>query len=226
MKKNIVSLVIKFLVVLCSFIGVGICLSSDSSFMGGATTLLYFTIQSNLWIGITCLVAGIILIVEMTKHIVIARRWMYVLKLVFTVSITLTGVVFCFVLAPTMSDSAWTLANVLTHVLVPIFAIADFFYFDYKEEFKSKDCLYAAIPPLYYLGFASIGYIAGWNFGGGNNYPYFFLNWGSKAGAFGFSSELPFLGVVYWIIIMLAFIIGVAWLYIKIAGKIQVKKSI
>lgn len=224
MKKLILSLSIKLLITICSFVGVGICLTNASSFMGGATTLLYFTIQSNIWIGVTCLVASIIMILELKRNIKIAKQWMYVVKMVFTVAITLTGVVFCFVLAPTMSTAAWSLANILTHVIVPVLAIIDFFLYDNMVHFKKKHCLYAAIPPLYYLIFSSIGYVANWDFGGGNNYPYFFMNWGSKAGAFGFSNELPFVGVFYWIIIMLAFIIGVAFLYLTISNKIHDKK--
>ena len=39
----------------------------------------------------------------------------------------LTGIVFCFVLAPVLGAHAWSLPNVLTHVAVPLAAVADFF---------------------------------------------------------------------------------------------------
>ena len=52
---------------------------------------------------------------------------MWRLKFVFTVSITLTGVVFCAVLAPTMPGAFGDAATVLTHVVVPVCAIADLF---------------------------------------------------------------------------------------------------
>lgn len=51
----------------------------------------------------------------------------WVIKFVGTVSITLTGAVFCFVLAPTLGNAAWNLQNILTHVVVPVAAIIDFF---------------------------------------------------------------------------------------------------
>ena len=53
------------------------------------------------------------------------------------------------------------------------------------------------------------------------NYPYFFLNWGSEAGAFGFSDSLPFMGPVWWILILLAFLIIVGFVYLLIADAIR-----
>lgn len=57
----------------------------------------------------------------------------YLIKFVGTISITLTGMVFCFVLAPTMGRYAWNLQNILTHVVVPIAAVVDFFVVSEKR---------------------------------------------------------------------------------------------
>ncbi|SDI79689.1 hypothetical protein SAMN05421493_12827 [Pseudobutyrivibrio sp. 49] len=54
----------------------------------------------------------------------------------------------------------------------------------------------------------------GWQFAEGINYPYFFLNWGSKAGAIGFTNELPFMGTVWWILALLVFLIIVGRVYL------------
>ena len=51
----------------------------------------------------------------------------YVIKYIGTVAITLTGVVFAFVLAPTFKQGAWNLQNTLTHLVVPVAAVLDFF---------------------------------------------------------------------------------------------------
>ena len=65
-------------------------------------------------------------------------------------------------------------------------------------------------------------YALNWDFGGGNNYPYFFLNWDSPAGAFGFSSEMPyFMGCFYWIVVMIAFISLLSLGYIALIGKLN-----
>ena len=69
-------------------------------------------------------------------------------------------------------------------------------------------------------GYAGIGYVNGWEFAKGQIYPYFFLNWGSPAGAFGFTDELPYMGCVWWILILLLFLIIIGWCYLAIADKV------
>lgn len=219
--KTLLSVILKAIVAVSAFLGVGLCFGASSdTFMGGFTMLLYFTIQSNLWIGLTCLVGALLLLPCLWGGRPRLRPWMWVLKLVFTVAITLTGFVFCFVLAPTI-DGAFTLPNVLTHVVVPLGSIIDFFVYEARFPFTGKAPLFCAIPPLWYLGFASVGYLRGWNFGGGAHYPYFFMNWGSPAGAFGFSRELPFLGVFWWILLIAGFVIGIGMLYVRIGKRMQ-----
>lgn len=68
--------------------------------------------------------------------------------------------------------------------------------------------------PLYYLGFASLGYILNWQFSPGVRYPYFFLDWGSPLGAFGFSRSFPFMGVVWYAVGLLGALVAVSLLYI------------
>lgn len=208
--RKITSLILKIIIVLSSSYGTFLAISSAPA------TILYFTIQSNIWIGVTCLV-GLALMI-MKKEI---QKWMYTLKLVFTVSITLTGVVYCVMLAPLNGDSAYTPVNVLTHVVVPAVSVLDFAVYDYPAAYKKRECLLVTIPPFFYLGFASVGYVLDWDFNNGENYPYFFLNWGSPAGAFGFADEFPYIGVIYYVMIMVAFVIGVGALYILLARFIR-----
>jgi hypothetical protein len=42
----------------------------------------------------------------------------------------------------------------------------------------------------------------------------FFLNWGSPAGAFGFTNELPFMGTAWWILALLIALLIVGYLYL------------
>lgn len=65
-----------------------------------------------------------------------------------------------------------------------------------------------------------MGYVCGWNFGMGNNYPYFFLNWGSPVGAFGGEGEY-FMGCFWWILLLLLFISALALGYIAILRRMQ-----
>ena len=217
-RKNL-SLALKLTVILSAVFGTVLsALGGKNSFMGGSVVFMYFTIQSNIAIAIICAV-GCYLIM---RDKAISNAW-YIVKLVGTVSITLTGVVFVVMLAPVLGDKAWNIQNTLTHVVVPAAAIADYFVIASGSSLRKKDVVYVTIPPLLYVIYAGIGYIRGWEFALGVNYPYFFLNWGSTAGAFGFSNELPFMGCVWWILILSAFLIAVGLGYIAIADRIGKK---
>ena len=216
-KRKITTIILKLIVIIAALIGIILSATSSSeAFMGGSTVFMYFTIQSNIVILLIALIGlCLILVKKCIKYV-----W-YVIKLVGTVSISLTGLVFCFVLAPTMGSGAWQMANVLTHVVVPLSAVIDFFVVGIYTKYRRIDILYVVIPPILYLIYAGIGYVADWKFTKTTNYPYFFLNWGSKAGAFGFSSKLPYIGVVWWILLLLGLVIGLGYLYLFIINKLR-----
>lgn len=206
------SYILKWIVLLSAAAGVFLsAYAGRHSFMGGRRVFMFFTIQSNIAIAAICC-AGIVKLRKSSNP----GRAFYVIQFVGTVSITLTGVVFCFVLAPAMRGNAWNIQNILTHVIVPIAAVADFFLTGRYGNLKKSDVLYVIIPPLAYAIYAGIGYIAGWEFLEGIHYLYFFLNWGSPAGAVGFSKELPYMGCVWWILILLLFLLLVGYIYLLI----------
>ena len=207
---KITSLILKIIIVLSASCGTFLSVTSAPA------TILYFTIQSNIWICVTCLV-GLVLMIRKAD----IKRWMYTVKLIFTVSITLTGVVYCVMLAPFKGDAAYSPVSILTHVIVPAASVLDFAVYDYPAVYKKRECLLVTIPPFYYLAFAGVGYALDWDFNNGENYPYFFLNWGSPAGAFGFAEEFPYIGVVYYVMIMVAFVIAVGALYMLLAHLIK-----
>lgn len=212
-----ISCLLKTVVVIAATVGVlKSAFSGNDTFMGGTHVFMFFTIQSNIAIALICAV-GLVKLFGKKKT---SYGW-YLLKFVGTVSITLTGMVFCFVLAPTLGKYAWGLANVLTHVVVPLAAVIDFFVTGVYGNLKKSDVWYVTLPPLAYALYAGIGYIAGWEFLEGINYPYFFLNWGSPAGAFGFTRGLPFMGVVWWILALLLFLILVGYLYLIILDRLK-----
>lgn len=214
---KILSTLLKVIVVVSALVGVALSYYNSRGFNNGNSTFLFFTIQSNLWIALLDVVA-----LAMMVRGGSTQRWYSLAQLMFTVSITLTGVVFCFVLAPTMAPgTAFIPANVLTHVVVPIAAVVDFVVCRKSYAFHRSDALYPTLPALYYLAFASIGYVLNWPFGEGANYPYFFLNWGSPAGAFGISGEFPFMGVAYYILAILVFLVALSTCYIALCPKIK-----
>ncbi len=216
-ERRAVTCLLKILVIVSAVVGIGLSAASgDEYFMGGRHVFMYFTIQSNLLIAIICLV-GVILVFRGCE---VGNAW-FVFKYVGTVAITLTGMVFCFVLVPVFGPSAWNLQNVLTHVVVPVAAVIDFFVTGVFGRIKSKDVIFVTIPPLMYAVYAGIGYAARWEFARGIYYPYFFLNWGSPAGAFGFTDSLPYMGCVWWILALLLFLIVVGLVYLAILNLLK-----
>ncbi len=209
-KRLVFSLILKIIVFVSAAIGIPMSALADArGFMAGKTVFMFFTVQSNILMAIVCLI-GAIMLIRGTK---IDPRW-YVFKYVSTVAITLTGVVFCFVLAPTLGPLAWNVQNILTHVVVPLAAIADFYVSGLEARLRRKHISLVIIPPILYAIYAGIGFVYNWQFAPGFNYPYFFLNWGSPAGAFGFTSELPFMGTVWWILVILVFLYVVGSCYV------------
>ena len=213
----IVSLILKCAVILSAVIGVVMSANAGRrSFMGGNRVFMYFTIQSNIAIALICLIGAALMLAGAR----IGNGW-YAAKFVGTVAITLTGVVFCFVLAPTMSGNAWSLPNVLTHVVVPLAAVLDFFLTGVYGHIRRKSVFLVILPPLAYAVYAGIGYAAGWEFADGIRYPYFFLNWGSPAGAFGFTEGLPYMGCVWWILAIFLFLMAVGLLYLAVLDRLR-----
>ena len=219
--RKTISYILKLTVIISAVTGIVIsAYAGRNSFMGGSRVFMYFTIQSNILIAAICAAGGFLL----ARNKVIRDAW-YIVKLAGTVSITLTGVVFVVLLVPILGDKAWNVQNTLTHAVVPIAAVADFFAAASGSGIKRKSVVYVIVPPCLYVIYAGIGYVLGWEFGMGHNYPYFFLNWGSPAGAFGFSKELPYMGCVWWILILMLFLFGVGWCYVALADRFGRRKE-
>ncbi|MCQ2584736.1 MAG: Pr6Pr family membrane protein [Treponema sp.] len=219
--KKFLSLVLKWIVFVSAVVGTILSAwAGAQSFMGGKAVFMYFTIQSNISLAVICGIGFVLLL----RNKPVSNLW-YLVKFIGTVSITLTGMVFSFVLAPTMGAAAWNFQNILTHVIVPIACVVDFFVTGTESSLKYRNVLFVIIPPILYAIYAGIGYVQNWQFGPGINYPYFFLNWGSPAGAFKFTSEFPFMGCAWWILALLLFLIAVGALYLCILNLLRKKNK-
>ncbi len=209
-----VSYLLKAIVIISAVLGTFLsAYAGRGTFMGGSKVFMYFTIQSNIAVALLSAIGCAF----MFKGVKVKEVW-YVIKFVGAVAITLTGVVFCVVLAPTLGVYAWNIQNILTHVVVPVAAIIDFFVIAVNTRIGKKNVFFVIIPPILYAIYAGIGYAANWDFAMGMNYPYFFLNWGSPAGAFGFTDGLPFMGTAWWILVLLLFLLLVGYCYLVLAG--------
>lgn len=208
--RKMLSLMLKIVIILSAVAGVGL------SARGGPAMLLFFTIQSNLALAA---VSGVGLYFLLRKA-PIPNGW-FVIRFTAALSITLTGTVFCFVLAPTMGAGAWSPANLLTHVVVPVCSVADFFVTGVAGDLKKRHIFYVVIPPIAYVLFAAYGYTQNWAFTPSTNYPYFFLNWGSPAGAFGFCDGLPIMGCMWWILLLLSLFLLTALGYLALLNRMK-----
>ena len=203
------------------FAAVGLLLNFISANADGyshwSKRLLYFTTLSNVWIALSLLLILLIPYVKAWEGSPRVKNILYIIRFVFVISITLTGIIFCFVLAPGAKNenyNAWTLGSIFVHVLVPTCAIADFFVDPERITLRWQHVFLTLVPPALYLAFASILGACGVDFGRGDTFPYFFMNYTSPAGFFGTSDVMPYkIGSFYWIVFMLAVIISLGALY-------------
>lgn len=115
--------------------------------------LQFYTVQSNLLIGIIAGVMAIYEILYLNNKIKRIPNIIYLLKLIFTVGVSITLFVVVFYLAPITGKNAPTLfmnSNLFFHLLVPILAIVSFIFFEKTNEIKFKYLTFAILPTLLY----------------------------------------------------------------------------
>ena len=174
--------------------------------------MLYFTQQSNLWIAAASLTfAWVLSRPEVNeRHLKIAGLFKYI----FTVSIVVTGIIFCGLLAPFADIPMWYLSNVITHVIVPVLALIDFYTDAWILPVRKREAAYALIPPAVWFVFAGVLCALRVDFGRGDPYPYFFMDFYSEVGLFGAQAipgERPQLGSFYWFLLILALVLGLCY---------------
>lgn len=136
--------------------------------------LHYFTILSNILV----VMFFMFLIIRYGKNKDYPK-----LKGAVTMSITVTFLVFHFLLRPTMFNmigtnySLFSPANLLLHYIIPIMTIFDFLLFDTKGKYKKIDPIIWLIIPFCYFIIMSINGVLGYTFSTGSHYPYFFMDW-------------------------------------------------
>lgn len=183
--------------------------------------LFYFTTQSNLWIVI---MYAILIVYPFTQSGKAGKgvESVYTAKYIFSVSIAMTGIVYCCFLGP-FADSSyhpWSINSLLSHAIGPVLATVEFFVDDTPIKIDAKRIWAVAVPSLCY--FLLVMFLSAFNFdfGRGEPYPYFFMNFHSPAGFFGFSNVMPYMvGTFYWILLLLLMMLGVGLLFSKIKNR-------
>ena len=202
-KENITSIIIKIALIIGVIIGVCASLVQEGFF--NPSHFLYYTVQSNIEMEIISLVCLFFLFKRNGK----IPQTVYLLKFIFTVAITLTGMVFNFILYPQGVAHGYNInplstANFFTHIFVPVISLVDFFAFDYKMKITNKTFLLGLITPLLYFVFVLFCTFTGIKFNGGNFVPYFFLDY--KINGW-FTFQPGVIGVFYWIIVQLILVL-------------------
>lgn len=167
--------------------------SHHLSWSGGFMNSIFkaFTIQSNLWISVICLVFfGFELRGQGQRKI---PQGLQLLKFMFTSSILLTWSVFAVLLSPTMT-TAYLLSqsNLFLHNLTPVLALLDYLNFDSDSQVGAKQLPFSLVMPLFYTIFFCVAYACT----GKLPVQYFFLDY-KKYGWFRITKKG--IGVIYWI---------------------------
>ncbi len=147
----------------------------------------YFTLQTNSFIMIMSVVIIVVDIMALKNKEVkfVTSRWFNFFRLLTTFFITITGVVYMFVLAPVsivvnkLSPAlVFNFTNLFLHLFVPTISIVSYVLFAKHGLVKYRDAFYFLIYPLLYLLLVNVRV---W-LGGGNTllnndkYPYFFID--------------------------------------------------
>ncbi len=210
MKKLIIQIILRLALIVIGVVGI-ILTASSTSFMGDKVTFTFFTVQSNITIILIELVYLVDAILQLFSKKSFSNNILLIIKYLFTVAITITFLVFVFMLAPTLDNSyLFSFNNYSLHFIVPIIALVDFFVFNSDIKLTKLNCLWGTAMPIYYVIYFLIGIPQGRTYLYGDHAPYFFLNY-EKLTWFSFTENGP--GVFYWILILTAGIVVLCYLF-------------
>ena len=199
MKKDKIRILINLLLALTVFVVwiLSFFFWRDSTLGGnGWSDLKYFTVESNLLVGV---VAVIYLVYRLVKGGELPK-WLAVLKYLSAAAVFVTFTVVVAFLGPLYGyGRMYYGSNLFFHLLIPLFAIAEYVFFG--EELSFRESFYAVAPPVLY----GIGYLTNCIVNGVGSWEtvrndwYSFLEWGYGVGA-----------VIFFVIAAVAWGLGLA----------------
>lgn len=215
--KNKISLLLDLLIILSSSTGIYLTIS-HTNFMNGKT-FLYYTVQSNIYV---LIISIIFLIYKILKKQI--PNYLFIIKFICTVGITITFLVFTFLLIPQMfggyNSYLLSLGNITVHFLSPILTVISFIIYD-KIKIKKHTYLYGTIMPLLYCisiiiltSIITVPLFGDFK-GVENRFPYFFMDYETN-GWFLIGDSIWKLGFFYWIIIIFGITIIISNIYLKL----------
>lgn len=177
-KNKYFSLIFKILIVIIGIYGLyDSCFKTENVSLGEHFS--YFTNLSNL----LCIIFYIVYVVKMfLNHDKENHNYYHNLKGAATLCITVTCLVYNFILRPFMTDMDGvmklnSIGNYIVHLILPIMVILDYILFDKKGLVTKKEPFIWIILPFLYWIFICIRAFMGKTFVyTGSKYPYFFLD--------------------------------------------------
>jgi hypothetical protein len=146
--------------------------------------LLFYTTDSNI---LVLIMFGILIVKTIgdikEKGIVGSSSHYERLSAIVSLAITVTMILFWFLLTPTIEDPAFLFSylNLQIHLFTPLLMLFDFFFFTVPGKFKKQDPWFFALIPLVYFGMATIIGFAGYTYHissarENQHFPYFFID--------------------------------------------------
>ena len=187
----------------------------------------FFTVQTNMFVVIIELFLGIGLILDIfkVKNNLTRNKLFSTTRLMVTFFITITGVIYCFVLAPAgilfggkSVPLMLGVRNILLHVVVPVLSVVGYYKFCPKEQLsKHYAFLFLIYPFVYFIMVNLRVWLGGTAFYDGTLYPYFFIDPTINNQGWGM--------VAIYICVIIAIFYGLARLYIYANNKIAKSKK-
>ena len=153
----------------------------------GLRALRYFTVLSNLLMGLAALLYSIALLRLLLGRTETVPRWNQVLLLMGAASVGLTFLVVIGFLIPVVrAKGLFRSANLWFHLVVPLLSMGSYLFLDRFRRLKKRAMILGALPMLLYGAFYTGNCLLN-GVGDYGNYQscndwYFFLVWGYPAG--------------------------------------------
>ena len=118
---------------------------------GNDNRFRYFTNISNITVALISIANTVLLIVSLLKEKIVIPKFFSIIKLIGITMTTLTFFVVLFVLAPATSFLLmYQDGKFFTHLLVPVFVVISFLFFEEKTLFEWKYSILGVVPPIIY----------------------------------------------------------------------------
>ena len=116
----------------------------------GLVSLKYFTVLSNLLLGLASLVCAVYLIRYLRRGLIVPK-WAHLLKFAGTVAVTITLMTVLLFLGPRLGYAAmFAGVNLWFHGVLPVLGIAGFVFFDTQRGLSFKESFVGLVPVVLY----------------------------------------------------------------------------